>query len=118
MQPLAIGPCLPIVGAVLLHRSITSRVEPRTQGRVIPRKSLTGLDREVGPAYALDVVRMRSIKNSLRAFWSDEQGEIHVGFTFIVITFAASFPLGFAFVRIYHAVCAAGGSGNLIIGLF
>ena len=58
------------------------------------------------------------VRQRLAAFLEDERGETYVGFTYMVITFAASFPIGFAFVRIYEAVCAAGGAGNLIIGLF
>ena len=61
---------------------------------------------------------LSGIRQRLAAFLEDERGETYVGFTYMVITFAASFPIGFAFVRIYEAVCAAGGAGNLIIGLF
>lgn len=61
---------------------------------------------------------MRPLKQRLQAFWKDERGETYVGFTYLVITFAASIPLGMACVRIYDSLCAAGGAANFIIGLF
>ncbi len=61
---------------------------------------------------------MRSVKKTLLAFLKDERGETYIGFTYLVITFAASIPLGMACIRIYDAVCAAGGAANLVIGLF
>ena len=61
---------------------------------------------------------MRSVKQKLQAFLKDERGETYIGFTYLVITFAASIPLGMACIRIYDAVCAAGGAANLVIGLF
>ena len=61
---------------------------------------------------------MRSIKKNLQAFWQDERGETYIGFSYLMITFAASIPLGMACVRLYDAICAAGGSANLVIGLF
>ncbi len=61
---------------------------------------------------------MRSMKERLQAFIKDESGETYIGFTYLVITFAASIPIGIACVRIYDAVCFAGGAANLVIGLF
>ena len=61
---------------------------------------------------------MRPIKDRLQAFWQDERGETYIGFSYLMITFAASIPLGMACVRLYDAICAAGGSANLVIGLF
>jgi len=61
---------------------------------------------------------MRTIKQSLQAFWKDESGETYIGFTYLMITFAASIPLGMACIRMYDAICAAGGSANFVIGLF
>ena len=61
---------------------------------------------------------MRSIKTKLQTFLADERGETYIGFTYLVITIAASIPLGMACIRIYDSVCAAGGTANLVIGLF
>lgn len=65
---------------------------------------------------------MRSIQDRLRAFAfefvGDERGEMYIGFSYIMITFAASIPLGMACVRLYDAICAAGGTANFVIGLF
>jgi cytochrome c oxidase assembly protein Cox11 len=61
---------------------------------------------------------MRSISARLLAFLKEERGENYIGFSYLMITFAASFPIGFACVKLYHAICAAGGAANLIIGLF
>ncbi|MCS6914005.1 MAG: hypothetical protein RMK29_18550 [Myxococcales bacterium] len=61
---------------------------------------------------------MRSIRDRWLAFRVDERGEMYIGFSYLMITFAASIPLGFACVHLYHALCAAGGIANLIIGLF
>lgn len=54
----------------------------------------------------------------LRAFVRDERGEAYISFSFLVITFAASIPLGMAFIRMYDSICAAGGTANFVIGLF
>lgn len=61
---------------------------------------------------------MARLIQKARAFLREQRGETYVGFSYLMVTFAASIPLGVACVRLYDAMCAAGGSANLIIGLF
>jgi cytochrome c oxidase assembly protein Cox11 len=61
---------------------------------------------------------MARLIQTARAFLREQRGETYVGFSYLMVTFAASIPLGVACVRLYDAMCAAGGAANLIIGLF
>lgn len=61
---------------------------------------------------------MARLIQTARAFLREQRGETYVGFSYLMVTFAASVPLGVACVRLYDAMCAAGGAANLIIGLF
>lgn len=65
-----------------------------------------------------NAIRLDGLSRQFAAFVNNESGQLHVGFSYLMITFAASIPLGMACIRLYDAMCAAGGAANLIIGLF
>ncbi len=58
------------------------------------------------------------MRNALRGFLRDEAGNAYVTTSFLMVTLMVSIPLGMMFYSIYGALCRAGYSANLILGLF
>jgi hypothetical protein len=54
----------------------------------------------------------------LHSFIRDEAGALPITTGYLMVTLAASIPLGFAFYSIYEGLCGAGSSASFILGLF
>lgn len=54
----------------------------------------------------------------LRSFLLEEEGALPVSTGYLMVTMAASVPLGLALYSIYEGLCQAGWFASFVLGLF
>lgn len=54
----------------------------------------------------------------VRSFLRDEEGALPISTGYLMVTMAASIPLGFALYSIYEGLCQAGWFASFVLGLF
>lgn len=54
----------------------------------------------------------------LRSFLKDEEGALPISTGYLMVTMAASIPVGWALYSLYEGLCKAGWYASFILGLF
>jgi hypothetical protein len=54
----------------------------------------------------------------LRSFLNEEEGALPISTGYLMVTMAASIPVGFALYSIYEGLCKAGWFASFVLGLF